>query len=151
MEGHYRPFNDEDITSVASNMCEADILELQLSDGLSPFDALSRACKESTEAYTIVGSDGELLGMFGLSYVDDLVGSPWMLSTGKLSNYYVKFLRQSRQWVEDANNRRGVLVNYVHAENDNAIKWLRFLGFSFIRKVGYGASNAPFYEFVRIK
>jgi len=151
MEGRYRPYKDEDVITLASTMCEADVLEIKLSDGLSPLDALRRACRESAEVNTIVGSDGKLLGMFGLSYIDDLVGSPWMLSTGKLSNYYIKFLRQSRQWVEDANNRRSVLVNYVHVENDNAIKWLRFLGFSFIRKVDYGVSNAPFYEFVRIK
>ena len=84
-------------------------------------------------------------------YVDVLVGSPWMLSTGKLYDYYIKFLRQSRQWVLDANDQRNVLFNYVHAENKNAIKWLGILGFSFIRKLNYGVGNAPFYEFVRIK
>lgn len=151
MEGHYRPYKDEDIAILASTMCEADILEIKLSDGFSPLQALTRACKDSQEVNSIISADGELLGMFGLSYIDDLVGSPWMLSSGNLSKVYVKFLRQSRQWVEDANNRRGVLVNYVHSENENAIKWLRFLGFSFIRKVEYGATNAPFYEFVRIK
>ena len=151
MNAHFRPYKDTDFAEVANNMSEADRLEVSLSHGYTAHEALIRACSNSVETNTMVGSQGELLGMFGLCYVDDLVGSPWMLSTGKLADYYIKFLRQSRQWVLDANDQRNVMFNYFHAENKNAIKWLGFLGFSFIRKLNYGVGNAPFYEFVRIK
>lgn len=151
MKGHYRPFKYEDIEPIASQMCEADATEVMLSDGQTPLEALTKSCEMSAEAFTIVSPEGELLGMFGLSYIDDHVGSPWMLTTGKLSNYSMQFLRESRRWVTTANNQRSLLLNYVHVENTNAINWLRFLGFKFIREVTYGVGQAPFYEFVRIK
>ena len=151
MKGHYRPYKEEDIEPIASNMCEADATEIMLSNGVTPLEALTKSCKLSEETFTMVSSDGELLGMFGLSYIDDYVGSPWMLTTGKLSNYRVQFLRESRRWVIEANKKRSLLLNYVHVENTNAINWLRFLGFKFLREVTYGVGKAPFYEFVRIK
>jgi hypothetical protein len=151
MKGHYRPYREEDIAIIAPKMCEADATEIMLSDGLEPLEALQRACRESHEANTIVAPSGELLGMFGLSFMDEFMGSPWMLTTGKLDKYYIQFLRGSRDWVVEANNKRNILVNYVHVENKLAINWLRFLGFSFLRELEYGVGKAPFYEFVRIK
>ena len=151
MKGYYRPYKIEDIEPIASNMCEADTTEIMLSDGMTPLEALTHSCKMSTEVFTIVAPDGELLGMFGLSHIDDYVGSPWMLTTGKLSIIGTQFLRESRRWVTKANNKKDLLLNYVHVENTNAINWLKFLGFKFIREVTYGVGQAPFYEFVRIK
>jgi len=151
MKAHYRLYKETDINTVASNMCEADVTELSLSDGLNPLAALQRACEKSHEVNTMVSPSGELLGMFGLSFIDEHTGSPWMLSTGKLNKYYIQFLRSSHNWVIEANNKRNLLVNYVHVENKLAIKWLQFLGFSFLRELQYGKSKAPFYEFVRIK
>ena len=99
MKGHYRPFKYEDIEPIASQMCEADATEVMLSDGQTPLEALTKSCEMSAEAFTIVSPEKELLGMFGLSYIDDHVGSPWMLTTGKLSNYSMQFLREGRRWV----------------------------------------------------
>ena len=87
MKGHYRPYREEDIAILAPKMCEADATEIMLSDGLEPLEALQRACRESHEANTIVAPSGELLGMFGLSYMDEFMGSRWMLTTGKLDKY----------------------------------------------------------------
>lgn len=152
MKGHYRPYKQEDIIAVAQTMCEADATEVLLSDGLEPLKALQRACRDSEEVNTIVAPDGEILGMFGLSYMDDMTGSPWMLTSGKLSKYYMQFLRESKKWVAHANEQRPLLLNYVHVDNKNAILWLKFLGFKFVRMVDeYGVGKAPFYEFVRMK
>ena len=151
MKGHYRPYKEEDIAVIAANMCEADAVEIMLSDGLEPLAALERACRDLEEVNTIVSPEGELLGMFGLSYIDELTGSPWMLTTGKLSNYYMQFLRESRNWIKHANNQKELLINFVHVDNQNAINWLKFLKFKFIRKVTYGVGKGEFYEFVRIR
>lgn len=152
MKGHYRPYKEEDISTLADTMCQADVTEIFLSDGLDPLKALQRACRDSEEINTIVAPDGELLGMFGLSNIDDITAAPWMLTSGKLQNYYRQFLRESKQWVIDANERKPLLLNYVHVDNKNAMLWLKFLGFKFVRLVKeYGVGKAPFYEFVRMK
>jgi len=44
-----------------------------------------------------------------------------------------------------------VLYNFVYAENHSAIKWLKALGFTFIKyHEEYGMQGKPFYEFLRI-
>ena len=51
MEGHYRLYKDEDIAILASTMCEADILEIKLSDGLSPLQALTSGMHARTHTH----------------------------------------------------------------------------------------------------
>jgi len=44
-----------------------------------------------------------------------------------------------------------MLYNMVYAENHSAIKWLKALGFTFIKyHEEYGNQSKPFYEFLRI-
>ena len=47
MKGHYRPYKEEDIATLAHTMCQADVTEIFLSDGLDPLKALQRACRDS--------------------------------------------------------------------------------------------------------
>ena len=52
---------------------------------------------------------------------------------------------------EDILKKYKVLYNFVYAENDSAIKWLKSLGFTFIQyHEHYGMQGKPFYEFLRI-
>ena len=62
-----------------------------------------------------------------------------------------ELLTRPIKWLEEKNKEYPLLVNYVDARNKVAIRWLRFLGFTFIRKIEkYGVGRKPFYEFVRI-
>ena len=42
------------------------------------------------------------------------------------------------------------MVNYVDSRHHRAVKWLKWLGFSFIREARMGPSDLPFYEFARL-
>ena len=47
--------------------------------------------------------------------------------------------------------KENVLYNCVYAENRSAIKWLKTLGFTFVKlHPEYGHMKKPFFEFVRI-
>jgi hypothetical protein len=50
------------------------------------------------------------------------------------------------------NDKYPILVNACDADYTKAINWLRFVGFTFIKKHDkWGVGDRPFLEFVRIK
>ena len=80
-----------------------------------------------------------------------ITAAPWLLTTPAIQKVWIPFLRGSRKWVEETNNKYPLLFNAVDADYKVAIKWLRFVGFTFIKKhERWGVGNKPFLEFVRI-
>lgn len=152
MMATFRQTKPEDIKPLAENLRKADIEELAASTGLTPEVALRLSVSVSEEANTIVLEDGTVVGIFGLSHMSDTVGCPWLVGTDLLPTIRTAFLRGSKAWIEEKNEEYPVLTNYVHAKNETAIQWLRFLGFNFINLIEeHGVGKEPFYEFVRIK
>ena len=105
----------------------------------------------SADCITVVHDDGDGVGMFGVSDCHAF-GSPWLLGTDKLIDTKKEFIPQAKEWVERINGDYPLLLNYVHADNAVSIKWLKSLGFEFIKYIKeYGVGRQPFYQFVRIK
>lgn len=151
MTASYRTTLKSDVVYLAENLRKADKEELYASMGKPPLEALLWSWEVSDECNTIIMPDGEVGGIFGTSNPYRNVGCPWMMATDRLPEITTKFLRVSRQWVERQNQIYPLLMNYVDERNEVAIKWLRFLGFTFIQRVeNFGYAKVPFYEFVRI-
>jgi hypothetical protein len=152
MTASFRRTKPEDIKPLAENLRKADIEELAASTGLSPEVALRLSILSSKEANTIVLEDGTVVGVFGVSKISDIVGCPWLVGTDLLPTIRTAFLRGSTKWIREKNDEFPVLTNFVHANNETAIQWLRFLGFNFIQRIEeHGVGKEPFYEFVRIQ
>tara|TARA_B100000902_G_scaffold18784_1_gene22533 strand:+ start:14356 stop:14718 length:363 start_codon:yes stop_codon:yes gene_type:complete len=117
-------------------------------------DSLCAGFYASNEVYTIV-HNGVIKSMFGVnkSTINDRIGIPWLLSDGQFEGIEIKFLRTGKKWVDDLlSTNWDLLYNYVDVDNHNAIRWLKFLGFSFIRVIpNFGYAGTPFVEFMRIK
>ena len=117
-------------------------------------DSLCAGFYASDEVHTIV-HNGLIKGMFGVnkSMINDRIGIPWMLSDGDFKGLEITFLRTGKKWVDGLlSTNWDLLYNYVDVDNHNAIKWLKFLGFSFIRVMpNFGYAGTPFVEFMRIK
>ena len=65
--------------------------------------------------------------------------------------YRIQLIRDGKKWVDDLLESYKILYNIVYAENISAIKWLKALGFTFVKlHKHYGEQKKPFYEFVRI-
>ena len=77
-----------------------------------------------------------------------------MICTDELfsnKKYKIQLIRKGREWVDSLLKSYKVLYNFVYAENDSAIKWLKALGFTFVNYYEkYGEQEKPFYEFLRI-
>ena len=61
---------------------------------------------------------------------------------------WITFLRESKRLTKEMNKKYTILTNSVDAEYTTAIKWLKFLGFTFINK--HNNWGKTFLEFVRI-
>lgn len=150
---YLRESKPSDIHDAATNMRHADVREVASTSGSSPLEALSRGYAHSNPCYTLVGDEGELLGMCGVAPTkDEGVGTIWMLGTHYLSQYTVPFIRHSRSVIEHLMDDYKLVFNLVDSRNSLHLRWLKWAGFTFIRKVeNYGVGQIDAYEFIRLK
>jgi len=151
MTHHYRPSTFQDCRDMAPNLREQDVNEIMASSGSQPFEALWASFDASEECFTIIHEDGDIAGMFGVSY-NGHFASPWLLGTDKLTETKRVMLPVAAKWVEEKVDQYSLLLNYVDVDNTVSRKWLKSLGFKFIKLIDdYGVGKKPFYQFVRIK
>ena len=151
MKGYVRASTQDDVDYLADNLRPEDAREVIASHG-STKEALQLGFDESDECWTIVVTDtNEIAGMYGVGKQDAMTGVVWLLTSPAIEKVWLPFLRGSRQWVKDINTKYPILTNAVDAEYELAINWLKFVGFTFIKKHNsWGVGNKPFLEFVRI-
>ena len=143
---HVRESQEGDLTHLVHRLRAADLKELRAHKA-DPETALRHGLKFSEPCYTIE-HNGQPIGMFGVAPHpgEPSVGVVWLLGSDGIADESVRirFLRESRKWLETIAESYELLCNVVHEENELHIKWLKFLGFQFIRQ------DSPFIEFVRL-
>ena len=149
---HARPAKLEDANQLGPRLRDADKLELKLSCGLGPCTALAISFENSHKVYTAVDDEGKPFAMFGVVSGPYAMGVPWMLGSDGIYKHASQFMAESKAWLKEIEEDYDILVNYVHADNKKAIRWLKWMGFQMIRLVpDYGKGKAPFYEFVKVQ
>lgn len=147
-----RPATLSDCTILASRLRAEDEAEVSAGSGL-PAEYAMKLGLLNDPAVSVACIDGQPEMIFGCSG-DDLTGQPWMLATPLpfTPKWSRVFLRASADVVEnDWQARFPILTNFVDARNESHIRWLRWLGFVFIRRDPlHGVAGIPFLEFVRI-
>jgi hypothetical protein len=84
--------------------------------------------------------------MFGVSKE----GAIWLLASDDIHRIRFSFLRESRKVIDFLNQKYPKLWNYVDSRNQLHLRWLKWCGFIFLRKVNYGVNQKPFYEFIKL-
>lgn len=141
---------EEDIAYVAPRMRQADKDEVWASGGYEPEEALRLSYRASRPCFAGVNDKNEPSALFGAAPLSDNVGAVWLLGTNSIDTSPISFLRWSKKFFPYVMEPYDMVCNLVHAENAVHIKWLRWLGFSFLRKVKHGPEQQPFYEFARL-
>lgn len=149
-----RPARKRDVYDMHSRLRVADRQEVEAATGRTPFDALMDGL-ESSKPCLAVQKAGRAEVMFGVVPFpmsgSVRVGAVWMLGTGELQAFSRTFLRESARWLEVVSADYDLLTNFIDARNDAHIRWLHWLGFSFIQRIETGgAAGIPFYQFVRL-
>ena len=135
---------ESDIEELEGRLRAADLVELA-AHGIRGRDSLAVGLAESKPCYAIE-HEGRCIALFGVTPnpEDDQIGYIWLLGTDTITDIGMHFLRESRKWVSLVSEPYGLVCNVVHEDNIVHVKWLKFLGFKFLRRV------APFIEFARI-
>lgn len=132
--GYARVSEDGDAEDIGPRLREIDLDEIETMSGhRDGVSTLKLAHAAPDTAFTIVRSDGFLLGMFGVSQVSHGLGMVWLLAAPELEVNPAarEFLRQSRFWVNLMAQKCPVMFNIIDARNTTTINWLRFCGFRF--------------------
>jgi hypothetical protein len=140
-----------DVYHIAPRLREADKAEIKASTGRPPLDALKDGLSRSRGCKVGITPEGEPVVIWGVVPVDPMVGGVWALATDELSKHKIKFLRGSREHLDEMQEQFPVLMNVVDARNILHIDWLSWLGFTFIAEHPlWGVEQRLFYEFARI-
>lgn len=128
----YDDMRYEDIFDLAANMRADDIAEVEAL-GNTPEAALKHAYAHSKFAY-VARKDGLVLGAFGVgdSSILGNVGCAWMLTTEAAEMYAARreLVKTAPAVVLSFLEHYDILLNYVDARYERALRWLRFLGFT---------------------
>ena len=141
-----------DVVELAANMRQEDKEEVLAYSGSSPQEALFYCFFNSKPCMTMVGRKGNLMGMYGVVPCSPKVGRIWMLGHKTMINDYKDvrdFLKYSPIELQKFHCNYPLLYNYVDERNTTHIKWIKWMGFSIIKKrATFGAAGIPFYEVV---
>ena len=142
-----------DVVELAANMRQEDKEEVLAYSGSSPQEALFYCFFNSKPCMTMVGRKGNLMGMYGVVPCSPKVGRIWMLGHKTMINDYKDVrdcLKYSPIELQKFHCNYPLLYNYVDERNTTHIKWIKWMGFSIIKKhATFGAAGIPFYEFVK--
>jgi len=117
--------------------------------GERPYEALRTSIARGlwAEAYLVDDEVAAIVGL-GLSSFAGGHGVPWLLTSPLVDRHRKTFLRCSRATLARMLAETPLLVNWVHAENLQAIRWLRWLGFDVSAEpVALPPHGAPFHRF----
>ncbi len=138
------------IEPIASNMREADVLEIWLLGHKMPIESMQNGFKLSVKSWTIMEA-GTPIGMFGVSSLSILgnIGIPWLIGTDEMLKIRRQFVRESMTYLAEVLRLYPFLTNFVHVDNVASLRWLSWMGFDFDGPMKAGPENADFFRFER--
>ena len=95
---------------------------------------------------------GQVCVLFGVgTHPGDLsVGVPWLLASQEIDQFPMSFLRGSRRYIDEMQNRYEVPTNYVDIRHTAARKWIEWCGFEPYRAYeALGEEQRPFLQYIR--
>jgi hypothetical protein len=138
----------EDALDLAPRLREEDKKEL-LAIGMTVEESLLEGVHSPDPCYVAVDDEGVPQIIFGTHPSDEhFLGFIWMVGTDAVKTHWIQVLRETRPWIERIRGHYTVLANAVHADNEVHIKWLRWAGFAFLRKIEINGHE--FLEFAKL-
>jgi len=139
---------EELIEELIGDIREEDALELWNFSRLQPREAVMNLIRGSRDTKVVL-ADGKLMCMFGCVRHSELsrIGYPWLLATSELPKHSRVFLRYARAFLEEIADQYEVLENYGDAQNEKAVRWMSWLGFTTVATEPRGVDQIPFHKY----
>lgn len=153
---YIRPATIQDCFCIAAGMRQCDRDEIAALSARDPLDVLLDGLETSDICVALIsplsGLPFAILGVTDLVQHGITTGAIWMLASTEIEKCSIAFLRRCHEPLNTLQKRWPVLWNCADARNELHLKWLRWLGFTFVsRHPFYGAEQREFIEFVRIE
>ncbi len=135
---------EEHIKQIAPYMRKIDLLEVACM-GVSPEESMLNSLRNDDYTFTVCNKEDVPFAMFG---VGDASYCPyiWFLSTDEIYTHRKQFLKVTKTWLSRFNEIYPVVCNFVHKDNEFAIRWLKWCGAKFINKRTF--KEEEFIEFI---
>ena len=152
---HVRPSRLEDVAAIANDMRQEDADECKAHAGACPKGSLLYCFFMSKPCMTLVSRTGQPVSMWGVVPEGLNTGRIWLLGRQAMlddlkDKHY--FLRECKIQLGKLYEQYPVLFNLVDARNKVHLRWIRWMGFTFIHKHSeWGPESRLFYEFVGIQ
>lgn len=118
--------------------------------GKTPLDSILQGYIYGDKKWALLIED-EPIAICGTVPITKDIGAIWLLGTDKLFTHKVAFIRRNKELLSAASAGYEMLCNIVDSRNELHIRWLRWLGFSFIRSTTErSVDGTPFYEFAKL-
>lgn len=146
MAAEVLPASVDDVPTILPLVRQADVDEITEALGIPMDVALREGLADNAKKIVV---DGEVVAVFGDATYSILgsVGIPWLISTVHVERHARAFLKVCKPEVQGMLSRHRHLLNYVDARNTVAIRWLKWLGFTFAPAIPYGPKGFPFHPF----
>lgn len=139
----------EDLDEVLDlNLRTADQEEIVAATGLPVQESLLRSIAISNGGAWVGIHKDRIEAVFGV-VESPFLAVPWFVATDKFHEFWLKFVRESREFIYALLDRYGLLVNFVDSRHTEAIRWLRWLGFVVdeTRSIILSDPDVPFFRF----
>lgn len=155
---YVRAYSPGDAQILAPLLREADRREIQASSGRPEADVLEEGAELSVPSCSIIDDTDTVVGMFGVVPYYDF-GKVWLMGSDALVRPPTsrQLLKECKTWLSGLErvgfngHRYRSLCNVIDARNTLHIRWLKWMGFTFIRTIpDYGVEKRPFLEFIKL-
>ena len=152
MDLEIRPAEGIDVVIIADSMRPADLREIKATGTEDPELALMNGMELSSPSCYTITMDDMPIAMFGTAPVELIpdFASIWMLGTSDIEECPISFLRLCKETLPRLISPYDMVFNIMDKRNDLHVKFVKWLGFTFIREKEFGPDRLPFYEFALI-
>lgn len=132
-----RPATRDDARRIAPLLREQDVREIEAASGSTDPEASLLAAFDAPGeiVFAEIASDREPILIAGVHPTRPGAGAIWMLGTPLLQQYALPSVRESLRAIDRWHQTYPLLWNRALETNELHVRWLRLLGFSFIRRV----------------
>ena len=152
MQLEIRPTEELDVDIIALSLRPADLAEIKATGTEDPHVALTNGMELSTPSCYTITADDLPIAMFGTAPVELIpeFASIWLLGTDDIEDHPTAFLRLCKRTFPRLMTPYDMVFNLMDKRNELHVKFVKWLGFTFIRERPFGPEGLPFYEFALI-
>ena len=149
--GTVTPASLADVRELVPLLRMEDARELADTCRHGAYHAIAMGVLLGSPSLTLRTPEGALFGILSVVPVGPRVGAIAFSGTKEVERRSIGFLRGGKEVLQGLSKDYDLLFNAADARNEAHLRWLRWLGFSLIRRVeGYGHHSIPVIEFARI-